>query len=228
MAHALATLAAGVASSRAAIYPVDHGGQIGAGMIVLTRGPQPRAPERDRREYVALGGLDDPYSPCRHLDGSRRVMSAADLGGERRFARTRYGDFLHRAGFAHQATLFLRHAGRIVGGALLLRTPDEPDFDARDLAFLAHVQPLVETAYELALAPPPSMEREDLLRARGLSPREQDVARLAAGGASNAEIARALMIGSATVKTHLTHVYDKLEVRTRTQVAVLLGPSAVT
>lgn len=50
-----------------------------------------------------------------------------------------------------------------------------------------------------------------------LSPRELDVLRLVADGRSNPEIARTLHIGEATVKTHLIHVFEKLEVNDRTR-----------
>jgi DNA-binding NarL/FixJ family response regulator len=50
-----------------------------------------------------------------------------------------------------------------------------------------------------------------------LSPRELDVLRLVAAGRSNPEIARSLFIGEATVKTHLLHVFEKLEVNDRTR-----------
>jgi DNA-binding NarL/FixJ family response regulator len=49
-----------------------------------------------------------------------------------------------------------------------------------------------------------------------LSPRELEVLGLAAEGAANREIARALHISEATVKSHLLHVYAKLGVSDRT------------
>jgi ATP/maltotriose-dependent transcriptional regulator MalT len=61
------------------------------------------------------------------------------------------------------------------------------------------------------------------LVADGLTAREREVAGLVAHGSSNADIARALTMSQATVKTHLTKIYAKLGVRTRTQLAVLLG-----
>lgn len=48
-----------------------------------------------------------------------------------------------------------------------------------------------------------------------LSPRELDVLRIIAAGATNREAAKQLFISEATVKTHLLHIYDKLGVRDR-------------
>ncbi len=48
-----------------------------------------------------------------------------------------------------------------------------------------------------------------------LSPRELEVLRLVAGGATNRAVARQLFVSEATVKTHLLHLYDKLGVRDR-------------
>ena len=42
-------------------------------------------------------------------------------------------------------------------------------------------------------------------------------------GESNAEIAAALGMSEKTVKTHLTHVYAKVGVRSRTELTVRLG-----
>ena len=53
--------------------------------------------------------------------------------------------------------------------------------------------------------------------APALSPRELEVLRLVADGRSNPEIARTLFIGEATVKTHLLHAFEKLEVSDRTR-----------
>jgi two-component system nitrate/nitrite response regulator NarL len=48
-----------------------------------------------------------------------------------------------------------------------------------------------------------------------LTPRELDIIRLAADGHSNAEIGLRLHVSTATVKTHLQHVFEKLEVSDR-------------
>jgi DNA-binding NarL/FixJ family response regulator len=50
-----------------------------------------------------------------------------------------------------------------------------------------------------------------------LSPREREVVRLVAGGATNREVAAALEVGEETVKTMLARTYAKLGVRRRAE-----------
>jgi DNA-binding NarL/FixJ family response regulator len=54
-----------------------------------------------------------------------------------------------------------------------------------------------------------------------LTERELDVFRLVARGYSNAEISRELYISDTTVKTHITHILQKLNLRDRVQAVVL-------
>jgi DNA-binding CsgD family transcriptional regulator len=55
-----------------------------------------------------------------------------------------------------------------------------------------------------------------------LSPQELQVARIAARGQSNVEVAAALFVSRKTVEAHLTRVYRKLGIRSRTQLARML------
>jgi DNA-binding NarL/FixJ family response regulator len=60
-----------------------------------------------------------------------------------------------------------------------------------------------------------------------LTAREQEIFRLIAGGLSNAEIGRELYISDTTVKTHITHILQKLDLRDRVQVVVLAYQSGL-
>jgi DNA-binding NarL/FixJ family response regulator len=74
------------------------------------------------------------------------------------------------------------------------------------------------------------------LRAAGARPRraaltgpesltnsEREVARLAAGGASNRDIAQELFVTPKTVEVHLTNAYRKLGIRSRRELTGALG-----
>ncbi len=60
-----------------------------------------------------------------------------------------------------------------------------------------------------------------------LTERELDVMRLVAKGMSNAEIAEALYLGEATVKTHVGRILAKLDLRDRVQVVVVAYESGL-
>ncbi|MEE6260683.1 response regulator transcription factor [Plantactinospora sonchi] len=68
-------------------------------------------------------------------------------------------------------------------------------------------------------SPPPGGGVPEPLR--GLTPRELDVLRELATGATNAEIGARLFLAETTVKTHLARVFVKLKARDRVQAVVL-------
>lgn len=77
---------------------------------------------------------------------------------------------------------------------------------------------------EEVAAPGPLPERqEELERTDGLSQRELEILQLLAKGMSNSEIAKALFISTNTTQWHISHIYSKLGVRSRTQAVLKAG-----
>jgi DNA-binding CsgD family transcriptional regulator len=66
------------------------------------------------------------------------------------------------------------------------------------------------------------------IKLKELSPQELQVARIAALGQNNIEVAAALFVSRKTVEAHLTRVYRKLGIRSRTQLARILLANGIT
>ncbi|HJU00652.1 MAG TPA: response regulator transcription factor, partial [Actinomycetes bacterium] len=77
-----------------------------------------------------------------------------------------------------------------------------------------------DDAIDLALADDPPASTADGDPAGRLSPREREVSRLIAQGLTNREISRALSISEKTVGSHVDHIMTKLDLRSRTRIAV--------
>ena len=72
---------------------------------------------------------------------------------------------------------------------------------------------------------PPPTERPSALAE--LTPRELEVLKLIARGLSNAQIAAELIVGDATVKTHVARIFSKLDLHDRAQAVVLAYESGL-
>ncbi|MDG9715105.1 response regulator transcription factor [Streptomyces sp. DH24] len=108
---------------------------------------------------------------------------------------------------AGAAGFLLKRAGadELVGAVRLVARSDS-------LLFPAAVRALATEHARANPAPPPWVAR--------LTGRESEVLRLMAGGLTNAEIARRMDVGPATVKTHVASVLSKTGTRDRTQAVI--------
>ena len=91
----------------------------------------------------------------------------------------------------------------------------EPLRQGMELAHLCGAVPLVEQAREELVATGARPRRITRSGVDSLTPSELRVARMAADGMTNREIAQALYVTLRTVQTHLTHSYQKLDIASR-------------
>ena len=153
----------------------------------------------EARTRALLAGGDDADklygSAIAHLRQTRAVVH---------LARTHllYGEWLRRQRRRQEARQELRVAHEIFGslGAA---------------AFAERARAELEATGEHA-------RRRTVEAADSLTPQEARIARMAAEGASNPEIADQLYVSRRTVESHLTKIYTKLGVNSRTQLAYLM------
>jgi DNA-binding CsgD family transcriptional regulator len=140
------------------------------------------------------------------LEAAVAALEGAPLALERGWALHGLGTALRRAGRKAEAREPLRRALEIAQGAeaaLLERR-------AREELAVAGARP----------------RRSELQGPGALTPAERRVAELAGAGRSNREIAEELWVTRKTVEMHLSNAYNKLGIRSRTQLAGRLGTPA--
>jgi DNA-binding NarL/FixJ family response regulator len=98
---------------------------------------------------------------------------------------------------------------------------------AEDPSTVKQLTPLLIASRDIALGRKAGfpMPRE-ITRGGRLSAREHEVGELLAQGCSNPEIAKALFISVPTTKVHVRHIFEKLGVHSRAEVATLLAEEA--
>jgi DNA-binding NarL/FixJ family response regulator len=105
-------------------------------------------------------------------------------------------------------------------GYLLKDMPSEELAQAIRFVHLGYTQlapGLMEKLVSGIPAAKPALAAPDLSQ---LTPREREVLQLIASGATNRDIAAALFISEGTVKTHVTHLLNRLNLRNRSQLAI--------
>jgi DNA-binding CsgD family transcriptional regulator len=100
----------------------------------------------------------------------------------------------------------------------------DPLLQALEIASRCGAAPLAERAREESLLAGARPRRPRLRGIDALTPAELRVARQAAEGLSNREIAQALFITSKTVADHLGSTYGKLQITSRAELAAALAP----
>jgi DNA-binding CsgD family transcriptional regulator len=154
----------------------------------------------------------DPLHP-RHLkpqDRRRFVLlndSTLQFPAEQRH---RYWRFLNSFGVRHTGEMVFRHQGVPVAGLSLMwrRKTGQPEGAGFGMSVHSYVEFNLNSQLNSKQIPEARLPID-------LTQRQREVVQLACSGCSNAEIARQLNIGVATVKTHLINIFEKAGVSNR-------------
>jgi DNA-binding CsgD family transcriptional regulator len=193
-------------------------------------------PQQTRRVWAAYRHVrqHDPLpgyasgvgvSPLPDRGWPGQVLAISDFMSDREFrSGALYAEICKPRGVRAVMKAFLPTGGAT--GASVVFETTRSRFDDSDRAVVQRLVPLLaqlrrnahaRTAYQ----EPRDSTAPDRARLQRLTPREQVVLARAAAGETNTVIAQALFVSPGTVRKHLEHIYDKLEVHTRTQAAAI-------
>jgi len=157
------------------------------------------------------------------IEATRRIVADPAVGAAIAIVTTfDRDDYLYQALDAGASGFLLKNAGAedLIGAVRALAAGDgmlAPEVTRRVLARFAATPATAPTP--TGATPTGATSRAPL--AEPLTEREAEVLTLLADARSNGEIARALFIGEATVKTHVSRILQKLGARDRVQAVVL-------
>jgi len=192
-----------------------------------------------RRDATAARAMVDALLEERPGDARAPVPQLLLLRGVALVIERRYGSAIQTLQRARDAAvtsggigLTLRICAALSTALASAGRPDEAHLatrrmcDLRDdlLGRAAEVgrEELCRTGIDRVLSPPGrvALRKQEADRFAGLTRREREVAMLIGKGATNSEIARTLYVSPRTVETHVENVLDKLQVKSRVDIAV--------
>ena len=185
--------------------------------------------------YESYYQFRDPITPA--LQRRRRTTSVNEVISRPALERSEFfNDFLARDGLYYGINYYAYAGGANIGDLRIWRGRGKEDFSRREIEIVDAIGPAFTNAMRRALAregggrsgasPGGLMER--IASETRLTAREKEIARSAALGKTDMEVARALGISVTTVRTHLRHIFAKLGVSNRTQLATrFVFPAAV-
>ena len=144
---------------------------------------------------------------------------------ERLFYRNTRAEAIEEELSAPAYTTFSEHM-RFLAKGRMLRTKWGP-YSLSHLRFPSPDNGLPHKAIMATRSTPGAVDRDLLSTKHGLSPRETDIALLVCKGFTDREIANLLGIAFSTVRTHLKHLFTKLDVTNRTELIFALMENLV-
>lgn len=160
----------------------------------------------------------DPLNPNLYEKSSETVVHMDSIMSPQLIEQSvYYQDFLKPLNYRYVTDIFFRSEGKIIAVITLLRDEFQGDFTEEELSILRKQQPFLEYALNTVYLPKRIAERKTIGERYHLSSRELDVLELVISGANNKAIAKDLVLGLPTIKTHLQHIYKKFGVVSRTE-----------
>lgn len=195
--------------SATAFYEVDEN-------LNLNRFMLSGIPVDFHRQYVERMNQFDPLH-VKHAASKPFAMLSVATDQCLNAETAAYRSFARQCGIADMVEFFFRRNDKVVAGMSVVWGPK-----CRIPDGTMNIAEKIHDYLEFNLVGRAASASEEAAR-YGLTLREIDVIELLCCGRTNREISECLGIGSATVKTHLIHIFEKLGVETRSAVVALMS-----
>jgi DNA-binding CsgD family transcriptional regulator len=182
----------------------------------VTRGETVGAEDEFTQMFWQEFWNDDGCAGAQRTGDFATVLRHSDHWTEQEYASTPLGSVFAAEGIRHYVQVPMTPFGLIDRRLLLFRMEGGPDFTERELMMLRLARPHLAELH---------VRRDRELRDEpNLTPRQWEILRRVASGASNTKIARALGLSEATVRKHLENIFLRLHVSSRTEALARVRP----
>lgn len=171
--------------------------------------------------YESYYQFNDPITLKLQLH--HHPMRVTDILAQQELLKTEFfNDFLYRDGLYWGINMYAWSRGVNIGDLRIWRSKSGENFEESDLAILNLIKPAFIAALDRCQTKSASQWNHNTLRDI-LSEREAQVVELLTQGLVDKEIARRMDISFTTVRTHIGHIFHKLNVDSRAKLICLLG-----
>lgn len=175
------------------------------------------------REYMAGLYQFDPSHPSNLNDQNVSILRTNELVSlVDRPDHPYYTNFMRPWGIQDTIEIYLRSEEHIVAGFSLFVGTDQSDLLSRDMKKLAGVHDFMQFSLDQCLTSPEQESFDSFCDNYKLTAKERMVVEQVLQGLPNKSISNNLCCSVATVKTHLQHIFAKLQVNSKAEIASLL------
>ncbi len=198
---------------RSASYLID-----GHGKLVCFKVHQVQAAMH--HQYLENFYQYDPLHPCNLDESDISIVKTNDLVSPYdRNSHPYYHDFMSPWGIKDTVEMYLHFQGKPFAGFALFIDERQRELLSNDLQKLEQMRSYMQFSLEQILTSSEQQDFDGFCSEHKLTPKEKMVVELIVLGLPNKSIANQLCCSLATVKTHLQHIFDKLQVNSKGEVA---------
>ncbi|MDQ9831634.1 LuxR C-terminal-related transcriptional regulator [Acinetobacter soli] len=134
-----------------------------------------------------------------------------------------YQEFMHKNAIGDNVEIYFRHYGQPIKGLSLIRSGSNAQFSSSEIKFIQSYSALAHSMICFEQFNSAQTIHQTTVELADVTKKEKQIIDLICCGKNNQQIADALYISISTVKTHIQHIFQKLDVATKHQLVTKLS-----